>query len=111
MLSVAMVVGSLLVVVVGHAVLANGQVRMAGIEHKLTLEQSVHHQIELQVAQGQTPSRIVSAALGQAHMVHPASVITLPYVSLTTPLPTPTVTPIPAPATTTPTTSTATTTP
>jgi cell division protein FtsL len=101
LLSVAMVVGALLVVVVGHAMLANGQVRMAGIEHQLTLEQSAHHQIELQVAQLQTPSRIVAAALGEGQMVHPSSVIELPYVSLTTPLATPTVTPVPAATTST----------
>jgi hypothetical protein len=104
LISVAMVVGALLIVVVGHAMLAGGQVRMATIEHGLALEQSVHHQLELEVAQGETPDRIVSAAEGNG-MVHPTSVIELPYVSLTTPLPTPKVTPAPAAAPTTSTTT------
>jgi hypothetical protein len=94
-LSIVLVVGSLLTVVVGQAMLANGQVRMAAVEHALTLEQSAHRQIELSDSALETPARIVSAATGGLHMVHSA-VIELPYVSLTTPLATPTVTPPPA---------------
>jgi hypothetical protein len=100
---VALVVGALLAVVVGHAMLANGQVRLAGIEPRLTLEQSAHHQLELQVAAAETPARVVAAALG-AGMVHVPQ-IELPYVPLTTPLATPKVTAAPPPATTTPTTA------
>jgi hypothetical protein len=98
-----MVVAALLAVVVGQALLANGQVRLAALQHQLTLEQSAHRQAELAVSQLETPSRIVAAASGQLHMVRPASVVELPYVSLSVPLPTPKVTPAPAP--TTPTTS------
>jgi hypothetical protein len=114
--SVALVVGALLVVVFGQALLASGQVRMAAIQHELTLEQSSHRQVELQVSQLETPPRIVSAALGSG-MVH-AQVIEIPYVPTTTPLPAPTVTAAPAPTTTTttaaataPSTTTPTTTP
>ena len=97
-----MVVAALLVVVVGQAMLANGQVRMAGIDQQLLLEQGVHRQAELAVSQLETPSRIVSSASGQLHMVRPSHVTQLPYVSPTTPLPTPKLTPAPgAPATTT----------
>jgi hypothetical protein len=92
-----MVVAALLAVVVGQALLANGQVKLAGLQHQLTLEQSAHRQAELAVAGLETPSRIVAAAQGQLHMVHPASVVELPYVSLSVPLPTPKVTPAPAP--------------
>jgi hypothetical protein len=115
LLPVVVVIGALLVVVVGQALLASGQVRLAGIQQKLNVAQGVHRQIELQVSQLETPSRIVGAALG-AGMVHPTKVNQLPYVSLSTPLPTPAVTPVPAAttpttaATTTPTTA-ATTTP
>ncbi len=101
--SVSMVVAALLAVVVGQALLANGQVRLAALQHQLTLEQSAHRQAELAVSQLETPSRIVAAASGQLHMVRPASVVELPYVSLSVPLPTPKVTP--APAQTPPTTS------
>ena len=94
-LSIILVVGALMAVVVGQAMLANGQVRMATIEHELTLEQSVHRQIELTDSALETPARIVAAATGGLHMVH-SPVIELPYVSLTTPLPAPTVTPPPA---------------
>ncbi len=100
-----MVVAALLAVVVGQALLANGQVRLSALQHQLTLEQSAHRQAELAVSQLETPSRIVAAASGQLHMVRPASVVELPYVSLSAPLPTPKVTP--APASTPPTTSSA----
>jgi hypothetical protein len=90
-----LVVGALMAVVIGQAMLANGQVRMAAIEHELTLEQSVHRQIELTDSALETPARIVAAATGGLHMVH-SPVIELPYVPLTTPLPAPNVTAPPA---------------
>ncbi len=97
-------VAALLAVVAGQAYLANGQVRLAALQHQLTLEQSVHRQAELAAASLETPSRIVSVATGQLQMIRPATVVELPYVSLSVPLPTPKVTP--APASTPPTTST-----
>jgi type II secretory pathway pseudopilin PulG len=99
-----MVVAALLAVVIGQALLANGQVRLSALQHQLTLEQSAHRQAELAVSQLETPARIVAAASGQLQMVRPASIVELPYVSLSAPLPTPKVTPAPAP---TPTTSSA----
>jgi hypothetical protein len=95
--SVSLVLGSLLAVVVGQALLANGQVRLSTLQSQLTLEQSSHRQAELAVSQLETPSRIVAAASAQLHMVRPAQVIELPYVSLSTPVPTPKVTPGPPP--------------
>ncbi len=95
-LSVALVVGALLAVVVGQAFLANGQVKLSDLQHRLTLEQSAHRQAVLQVARLETPSRIVAAAQNQGHMVH-ASLVQLPYVPLSVPLPTPKVLPAPAP--------------
>jgi hypothetical protein len=115
MLPVVMVVFALLAVVGGQAMLANGQVRMAGIEQKLQVAEAAHRQQVLKVTELETPSRIVGAATGELHMVRPSHVTQLPFVSLSTPLPTPNVTTTPAtttPATTTPTTTTpATTTP
>ena len=104
--SVAVVVTSLLAVVVAQALLANGQVRLSSLQHELSLEQSAHRQAELAVSELETPPRVVGAAASQG-MVHPASVVELPYVSLSVPVATPKVTPGPAapPPTTTPTTS------
>jgi hypothetical protein len=106
MLSVTMVVAALLAVVVGQALLANGQVRLSALQHDLALQQSAHRQSELTVAELETPSRIVAAALGQLGMVRPANVVELPYVSLSAPVPTPKVTAAPATTTTTTTTTT-----
>jgi hypothetical protein len=91
-----MVVVALLAVVVGQAFLANGQVKLAGLQHELSVEQSAHRQAELAVAKLETPTRIVADATTQLHMVN-ASPIELPYVSLSVPLPTPKVTPAPPP--------------
>ena len=97
-----MVVLALLVVVAGQAMLANGQVRMAGLEQRLQIAQGVHRQQLLKVSKLEVPRRIVGAAIGQQHMARPSHVMQLPYVSLQTPLATPNVAPAPAapPATT-----------
>ncbi len=101
--SIALIVGALLAVVVGQALLANRQVRLSSVQHQLALAQSSHRQAELAVSQLETPSRIVAAASVQLHMVGPAQVVELPYVSLSTPLPPPKVTPQPGgPATAAP---------
>jgi hypothetical protein len=90
-----MVVMALLVVVAGQAVLANGQVRMTGLEQRLESARELHREQELQVAKLETPSRIVGVATAHQHLVHPSHVTQLPSVSLQTPLPTPNVTPAP----------------
>ena len=91
-----MVVAALLAVVVGQALLANGQVKLSGLQQELTSEQSFHGQAELAVAQLETPARIVAAAT-RAGLGAQSNLIELPYVSLSVPLPTPKVTPAPAP--------------
>jgi hypothetical protein len=98
----ALVVVSLLVVVVGQAMLANGQVRLTTVEQKLALAQGLHRQDELQVLSLETPSRVISEALGSLHLVHPAGVTQLPYVSVTTPIPAPTITAAPTTPSTVP---------
>jgi len=92
MVAASMVVLSLLVVVLGQAMLANGQVRLTAVEQKLALAQGLHRQAELQVASLETPSRVISEALGSLHLVNPAGVTQLPYVVVTKPIPTPTIT-------------------
>jgi hypothetical protein len=93
----SMVVLSLLAVVLGQALLANGQVRLTTIEQQLATAQGLHRQEELQVAGLETPSRVISVALSTLHLVHPSGVEQLPYVPLTVPIPAPAITP---PATT-----------
>ena len=88
---------ALFAVVVGQAFLANGQVRLAGLQHQLSLEQSAHRQAELADAKLETPTRIVAYATTKLGMIATPSVIETPYVSLSVPLPTPKVTPAPAP--------------
>jgi hypothetical protein len=94
--SVSMVVAALLAVVVGQALLANGQVKLSALQQELTSEQSFHSQAELAVAQLETPARIVAAATGSG-LGAQSNLIELPYVSLSVPLPTLKVTPAPAP--------------
>jgi Tfp pilus assembly protein PilX len=98
--ALVLVVGALLAVVIGQAVLANDQVQMSALQHELSLEQSTHRQAELQVANLETPQRIVGDAT-KAGLVHPPQVIELPYVPLNAPIATPNVTAAPAPTTTT----------
>ncbi len=95
-MSLAMIGVSLLSVVVGHALLAQGQVRLSAVQSALAAEQSTHRQAVIAAAKLETPSRVVAKAHQQG-MVPPAQTNQLPRVSLTTPLPTPTV----APSTTT----------
>ena len=68
-----MVVAALLAVVVGQALLANGQVNLSNLQQELTLEQSAHSQAELAVAQLETPSRIVAAATAQGLVAQSAA--------------------------------------
>jgi hypothetical protein len=99
-----MVVLALLVVVAGQAILADGQVRMAGLEQQLQTAQARHGAQVESVSKLETPSRIVRDATANGKMTHPSHVTQLPYVPLNTPLATPNVTPAPG-ATTTTTTS------
>jgi len=96
LLSAALVVGSLLSVVVGHAVLAEGQVRLTAAEAAVATAQATEHQETLTLATLESPSRIVAEAKVQLHMVPAGQIVQLPHVPLATPLPTPTVAPAPA---------------
>jgi len=100
-----MVVLALLVVVAGQAILADGQVRMAGLDQQLQAVQARHSAQVERVSNLETPSRIVRDATANGKMTHPSHVTQLPYVPLNIPLATPNVTPAPGSAATTTTTS------
>jgi cell division protein FtsB len=100
-LAATLVLVSLVTVVVGHALLAQEQVRLSVAENQLTTEQSAHRQDVLALAQRETPERVVSQAEA-LHLVTPGRIVQVPYVPLDVPLATPTVAPASA---TTPTTA------
>jgi cell division protein FtsL len=104
-LPVIMVVVALLVVVAGQAMLADGQVRMAGLDQQLQAAKASHSEQVESVSKLETPSRIVRDATASGNMTRPSHVTQLPYVPLNTPIATPNVTAAPgssAPTTTTP---------
>jgi type II secretory pathway pseudopilin PulG len=88
--SFGMIGASLLSVVVGHALLAQDQVRLSAVQSALSAEQSAHRQAVIAAAKLETPSRIVAKARQQG-MAPPAQTNQLPRVPLTTPLATPNV--------------------
>ncbi len=100
------VILSLLMVVIGHALLAQGQLRLTTVQQQLAAEQTLHRQRVLAVAGLETPSRITTQAQERLHMVQPTTVNQLPSVPLNKPLATPKVLAKPTPTTTTPTTTT-----
>ena len=91
-----MVVVALLVVVVGQAILANGQVRMTGLDQQLQVAQARHSAQEESVSKLETPARIVGDATAKGKMTRPSHVTQLPYVPLNIPIATPNVTPAPS---------------
>lgn len=91
--SATMVVASLLLVVIGHSMLAAGQVRLANVQSALATEQARHYQEITAVATLENPTRIVTDARQQLHMVSAGQVQQLPYVPLSKPLPPPHVAP------------------
>ena len=87
-LALGMVVGSLLVVVVGDTMVAQGQVRLAKIQLAISAQQATQKAMQTEVAQLAAPDRVV--AQGIAHgLTAPAQVVNLPEVPLTVPLPVP----------------------
>lgn len=96
LLSAAMVSGALIAVVVGHAELAQGQLRLSSVQAALTRAEAAHRSAVVAVGQLENPARVASEAEVQLHMQAPAQVLQLPYVSLSTPLPAPTVAAAPA---------------
>ena len=87
-LAVGLVVGSLLVVVVGDTMVAQGQVRLAKIQLAIAAQQATQKSMQTEVAQLAAPDRIVAQAIAHG-LTAPAQVVNLPEVPLTVPLPVP----------------------
>jgi hypothetical protein len=81
-LALVLVVVSLLAVVTGQAILAQGQVRLSTVQANLAAEQTRHRQEALALAQLETPSRIVQTAEQQGQLVEPTQINQLPWVPL-----------------------------
>jgi len=85
MLATSIVIVSMLVIVVGHALLAEGQVRLGKLQSEATSIQATNRATVLTVSNLETPERIARAA-GSLHLVQPSAVIQLPSVPLSVPL-------------------------
>ncbi len=88
-LSASVVSGSLLLVVIGHAELAQGQMRLANVQAEITSAQLLHQREVLALAELESPSRILRVAEGTLHMATPSEVRQLAHVPLGVPLPAP----------------------
>jgi hypothetical protein len=97
-LAVALVVGSLLFVVVGDALVAQGQVRLATIQAAIGSAQATQKSMQTDVAQLAAPDRVVAQGIALG-LTAPAQVVNLPQVPLDVPLPVPQTAPVAAPAT------------
>jgi hypothetical protein len=110
-LAVGMVVASLLFVVVGDTMVAQGQVRLAKIQLAIGAQQAAQKAMQTEVAQLAAPDRVVAQGIALG-LTAPAQVVNLPEVPLDVPLPVPDTSPSGArttattPAATTPATTT-----
>jgi len=104
--AVVLVVGSLLVVVVGDTMVAQGQVRLARIQSAIDAQLATQKSIQSEVAQLAAPVRVVSQGI-HLGLTAPAQVVDLPQVPLDVPLPVPQTAPLPARATAHPATAAA----
>jgi hypothetical protein len=86
LIAVVLVSLTLLAVVVGNTVLAQGQLHIGKISSQLTKEQAINRVRVLNVAALETPARIQQAASG-LHLVQPAQILQLPSVPLDKELP------------------------
>lgn len=84
-----MVSGSLLFVVIGHAELAQGQMRLANEQAEITSAELLHQGEVLALAKLENPSRILRVAEDTLHMASPSQVKQLAHVPLGVPLPAP----------------------
>ena len=90
-----LVVGSLLAVVVGDAMVAQGQVRLADSSRPIAAQQATQKSMQTEVAQLAAPDRVVAQGIALG-LTAPAQVVDLPQVPLDVPLPVPDTTPLPA---------------
>jgi hypothetical protein len=90
--TVVLVVGSLLAVVVGDALVSEGQVRLAAAQQELQAATNTLKNYQVNVAQKSAPDLIVSEAERDGYRA-PSVGVTLPYVPLSVPLPVPNTSP------------------
>jgi hypothetical protein len=90
-------VGSLLAVVVGDAMVSQGQVRLEATQSQLAAAVAVHKSDQVVVA-GKAAPPVVVAQAERDGMVPPPSVVDLPQVPLNVPLPVPQTAPLPGQA-------------
>jgi hypothetical protein len=96
-LSGLLIVGSLLAVVVGDALITEGQVRLSSVQSQVASALSNEKSLQASVAEKAAPPVVVGQAEGQG-LVAPTQVVYLPRVPLDVPLPVPHTTPVLAPA-------------
>jgi hypothetical protein len=87
----ALVSASLFLVVIGHAELTQGQVRLSAVQQAVTAAETTHRQDVLALANLENPARILGVAEKTLHMAPPAGQQQVAHVPLDTPLPNPTV--------------------
>lgn len=90
-----LVVGSLLAVVVGDALVTQGQVRLSSLQSQVASATATQKSLQATVAQKTAPPVVVGQAEREG-MVAPTQVVYLPEVPLDVPLPAPQTTPLPA---------------
>lgn len=90
----ALVVGSLLSVVVGDALVSEGQVRLGAAQAALVTAGNQQKALQVDVADKSAPPVVVSVAEGQGY-VAVSQLTDLPSVPLNVPLPVPQTAPLP----------------
>ncbi len=93
-LSAGLVIGSLLAVVVGDALLTQGQVRLAAEQSAMASAVATQKSLQVAVAEKAAPPVVVAQAKSQG-LIAPNSVVYLPEVPLNVPLPAPQTAPLP----------------
>jgi len=83
-----LIVGSLLAVVVGDALITQGQVRLSSTQRALTAAEAAQKSLQIAVAMKAAPPVVVSQAKSQG-LVAASQVVYLPQVPLNVPLPAP----------------------
>jgi hypothetical protein len=82
------VVASLLVVVIGDAMVAQGQVRISHIQMAIAADQASQKSTQVEVAELAAPDRVVAQGIADGQVAN-GSVTNLPQVPLDVPLPAP----------------------
>ncbi len=77
MLFTALIFVALVAVAVWQTLLVQGQLRLDDLDAKLAVEQSEYQQLRLQVADLESPARIVDTAKNDLGMVSPADLVYL----------------------------------